>query len=68
MAFETAGLDWRKYVVQDPSLIRPAEVDLLIGDAGKAKKKLGWTPKVGFKDLIQRMVRADLKRLESVRS
>ncbi len=63
VAFEAAGLDWKKYVVQDPSLIRPAEVDLLIGDPSKARKKLGWVPKVGFKELVQRMVRADLQRL-----
>ncbi len=67
VAFETAGLDWKKYVVQDPSLIRPAEVDLLIGDPSKARKKLGWTPKVGFKELVQRMVRADLERLRTTR-
>jgi GDPmannose 4,6-dehydratase len=63
VAFDAAGLDWKKYVVQDPTLIRPAEVDLLIGDASKAKNKLGWVPKVGFKALIERMVRADLERL-----
>ena len=59
VAFEAVELDWRKYVVQDPSLIRPAEVDLLIGDASKAKNKLGWVPKVGFKgvELALRMVR-----------
>jgi len=63
VAFEEVGLDWKKYVVEDPSLIRPAEVDLLIGDPSKARQKLGWTPKVGFKELVQRMVRADLERL-----
>jgi GDPmannose 4,6-dehydratase len=63
VAFEAAGLDWRKYVVQDPGLRRPAEVDLLIGDATKAKKKLGWAPKVGFRELVRMMLQADLERL-----
>jgi GDPmannose 4,6-dehydratase len=63
VAFDTAGLDWKKYVVQDPSLVRPAEVDLLIGDAGKARKLLGWKPKVGFHELIKRMVHADIALL-----
>ena len=63
VAFDAVGLDWQKYVVQDPNFIRPAEVDLLIGDPSKARKKLGWTPKIGFKELVQRMVRADLERL-----
>ena len=67
-AFECVDLDWRRYVVQDPSLVRPAEVDLLIGDAGKAKRELGWQPKVGFKELVRGMVAADLERLKGVRS
>ena len=62
-AFGCVGLDWRKYVVQDPSLVRPAEVDLLIGDAGKAGRDLGWRPKVGFRELVRRMMEADLARL-----
>ncbi len=62
-AFTHIGLDWRKYVVQDPSLVRPAEVDVLIGDAGKAHQRLGWRPRVGFHDLIRRMVEADLELL-----
>jgi GDPmannose 4,6-dehydratase len=66
-AFGCAGLDWRKYVVQDPALVRPAEVDLLIGDAGKARKQLGWEPTVDFRGLIRRMVDADLERLRSSR-
>jgi GDPmannose 4,6-dehydratase len=61
-AFGHVDLDWRKYVVQDPALVRPAEVDLLIGDAGKAQRQLGWQPKVGFHELIRRMVESDLKR------
>lgn len=62
-AFECVGLDWRKYVVQDPNLIRPAEVDLLIGDAGKARRVLGWKPTVSFPELVRMMVEADLRRL-----
>jgi GDPmannose 4,6-dehydratase len=62
-AFGCVGLDWRKYVVQDPSLVRPAEVDLLIGDASKARRVLGWHPQVGFRELVERMVRADLAAL-----
>jgi GDPmannose 4,6-dehydratase len=63
IAFGHVGLDWQRYVVQDPSLIRPAEVDLLIGDASKAKTELGWKPSVSFPQLIGMMVDADLKRL-----
>jgi GDPmannose 4,6-dehydratase len=62
-AFAYADLDCRKYVVQDPSLVRPAEVDLLIGDASKARRVLGWQPKVHFQELVRRMVAADLRRL-----
>jgi GDPmannose 4,6-dehydratase len=62
-AFEGVDLDWRKYVVQDPGLVRPAEVDLLIGDAGKARRQLGWKPKVGFRELVRMMVEADVGRL-----
>jgi GDPmannose 4,6-dehydratase len=63
LAFERVGLDWRKHVVQDPSLVRPAEVDLLIGDATKAREVLGWKPTVTFPQLVHRMVDADLRRL-----
>jgi GDPmannose 4,6-dehydratase len=63
IAFDRAGLDWQKYVVQDPALIRPAEVDLLIGDASKARRVLGWKPEVSFQELVRRMVDADLARL-----
>ena len=63
-AFSYAGLDWQKYVVDDPRYHRPAEVDLLIGDASKAKRVLGWEPKVKFKELVQIMVDADMKALE----
>jgi len=65
VAFSRVGLEWRKYVHVDPSLVRPAEVDLLIGDASKAKKKLGWEAKVQFKELIEMMVDADLERLRA---
>jgi GDPmannose 4,6-dehydratase len=63
VAFGHAGLDWKKFVKQDPAFLRPAEVDLLIGDPAKAKAKLGWQPKVSFEQMIQMMVDADLKRL-----
>ena len=62
MAFARAGLDWREYVVEDPRLKRLAEVDLLRGDYSKAKRVLGWEPKVGFRELIGMMVDADLRR------
>ena len=61
VAFNASELgDWRKFVRQDQRFFRPAEVDLLIGDATKARTKLGWTPKVGFETLIQMMVANDL--------
>ncbi|MBV8073924.1 MAG: GDP-mannose 4,6-dehydratase [Candidatus Eremiobacteraeota bacterium] len=62
-AFECIDLDWEKYVVSDPKFYRPAEVDMLVGDASKAKRVLGWTPRVGFEELVEIMVRADLDRL-----
>jgi GDPmannose 4,6-dehydratase len=62
LAFSHAGLDWRRHVVLDPALKRPAEVDMLLGDATKARQKLGWSPKVGFAELIRLMVDADLAR------
>jgi len=62
-AFECAGLDWRKYVRQDPALLRPAEVEHLIGDASRARGVLGWAPRVSFRELVEMMVRADLERL-----
>jgi len=64
-AFAAADLDWKKYVVTDPALVRPAEVDLLIGDPAKAKKQLGWTPEVTFQQLIEMMVKTDLERLKA---
>ena len=63
LAFQAVGLDWHKYVVTDPALVRPAEVDLLIGDPAKAKRQLGWTPDVTFPKLVEMMVHADLERL-----
>jgi GDPmannose 4,6-dehydratase len=61
VAFEAAGLDdWHRYVRQDPKFMRPAEVDLLIGDSSKAHSALGWKPKVSFKELITMMVENDL--------
>jgi GDPmannose 4,6-dehydratase len=67
LAFSYAELDWRRHVVVDPSLRRPAEVDFLLGDATKARTKLGWAPKVGFADLIRLMVDADLARYRNRR-
>ena len=58
-AFEYANLDWQDYVVIDPKYFRPTEVDVLIGDSSKAQKKLGWKPKVRFKELVKIMVDAD---------
>ena len=62
IAFGVVGLDWRKFVVEDPALLRPAEVDHLIGDPSKAKRVLGWQPTVTFPQLVEMMVRADLAR------
>jgi GDPmannose 4,6-dehydratase len=62
-AFSHVGLSWQDYVVTDPKFMRPAEVDLLLADPGKAKRELGWTPKVGFRELVAMMVDADLERL-----
>ncbi len=64
IAFEAAGLGtYEPYVVQDPRFMRPAEVDLLIGDPSKAKRVLGWRPEVTFEELVEMMVRADIDRL-----
>jgi GDPmannose 4,6-dehydratase len=60
-AFGRVDLDWRDYVVQDPRFMRPAEVDILVSDPGKAKRKLGWEPQVSFRELIEMMVDADLE-------
>ncbi len=64
IAFEAAGLgSYEPYVVTDPRFVRPAEVDLLIGDPGKAARQLGWTPDVTFEELVQMMVETDINRL-----
>lgn len=61
-AFSHLGLNYRDFVVQDPKFLRPAEVDLLISDPTRAKKRLGWDPKVSFRQLVAMMVDADLER------
>jgi GDPmannose 4,6-dehydratase len=63
LAFEHVDLDWERYVVVDDSLKRPAEVDLLVGDASKAERELGWRPRTAFEELIRLMVDADLELL-----
>jgi GDPmannose 4,6-dehydratase len=65
IAFGRVGLNWQTYVRVDPGLIRPAEVDHLLGDSSKARKALGWNPQVDFRQLIEMMVDADLQRLSS---
>jgi len=62
-AFTHVGLDWKRYVIQDPQFIRPAEVDHLLGNSSKACRVLGWKPSVDFGELVDMMVDADLKRL-----
>ena len=65
-AFDHLGLDWEEYVKIDPKLLRPAEVDYLVGDAKKAKAKLGWQPKVTFEELIKMMTDSDLQLNQKV--
>jgi GDPmannose 4,6-dehydratase len=65
VAFEYVGLDWHEFVTQDPQFMRPAEVDLLVGDPGKAGRVLGWEPKVTFAELVRMMVDADLTLLKA---
>jgi len=67
IAFDSAGLDWRKYVEIDPRYYRPTEVDLLVGDYSKAKNKLGWEPKIKFVELAKLMVEADMALLKAHR-
>jgi GDPmannose 4,6-dehydratase len=67
IAFAHAGLEWQRFVKQDPAFLRPAEVDHLIGDASKARTELGWTPTVTFKGLVEMMVDADLERVDAER-
>lgn len=64
LAFGHVELDWKKYVIIDPKFIRPAEVDLLVGDPSKAKKKLNWKIKVGFPELVKMMMESDMKLLQ----
>ncbi len=68
VAFARVGLAWRDHVVTDPAFVRPAEVDLLIGDPSKAKEKLGWTPKTSFQGLVELMVDADMARLSRLQA
>ena len=69
IAFECAGLgSYEQYVRTDPRFMRPAEVDLLIGDPSKAKRVLGWTPEVSFEELVEMMVQADIERLRPLAS
>jgi GDPmannose 4,6-dehydratase len=63
-AFACVGLDWEEYVKQDSRFMRPAEVDLLVGDASKARNVLGWQPTVSFSELVQTMVDSDLELLK----
>ena len=67
LAFSHVGLEWKQHVEIDPRYYRPAEVDLLIGDPRKAKKKLGWEPKTKFSELVELMVEADIKLLKDHR-
>ena len=66
-SFSYAGLDWTKYVALDPRYLRPSEVDLLIGDASKARRQLHWEPKTKFKELVRLMVDADIQLLKDHR-
>ncbi len=65
LAFVHAGLDWRDHVVVDKRLLRPADIDQLVGDASKARKTLGWRPRVSFPELIKMMVDADTKKVKN---
>jgi GDPmannose 4,6-dehydratase len=68
IAFARVGLEWQKHVRVDPALLRPAEVDHLLGDASKARAQFQWAPEVDFKQLVEMMVDADLKRLSTLRT
>jgi len=67
IAFDHAGLDWRRHVTQDPRFMRPAEVDQLLGDSSKARQALGWQPEVDFEGLVRMMVDADLALVKAER-
>ena len=62
LAFECVDLDWKDHVETDPAFLRPAEVELLCGDASKARVELGWEPGVSLEELVPMMVRADMAR------
>jgi GDPmannose 4,6-dehydratase len=64
LAFESVGLDYKKHVYQDPRFVRPAEVDLLVGDSSKAKERLGWEAKIHLSELVDRMVKTDLEKYD----
>ncbi len=66
LAFTEVGLDWKQYVKQDPKFMRPAEVDYLVGDYSKAKRILGWEPKVKFKELVKIMLKADMEKYDKI--
>ena len=63
-AFSHLGLEWEKYVVQDPKFFRPVDLNMLVGDSSKARKRLGWKPSVSFDELVKLMVDSDVKELE----
>ena len=65
IAFNHLGLNWEEYVVKDQGLIRPAEVDYLLGNPTKAREKLGWVPKLSFEEMIRVMVEEDYKNLKN---
>ncbi len=65
LAFQVVGLNYREYIVQDPQFMRPAEVDLLVGDPGKARRQLGWEAQTTFEELVQLMVEAELNILSN---
>ncbi|MES9737520.1 GDP-mannose 4,6-dehydratase, partial [Peribacillus frigoritolerans] len=68
IAFRHVGLNWQDFVIQDPAFMRPAEVDLLLGDSSKAKRILGWEPNVTFEHLIKMMVESDLEKYKRKKS
>lgn len=68
IAFRHVGLNWQDFVIQDPAFMRPAEVDLLLGDSSKAKRVLGWEPNVTFEHLIKMMVESDLEKYKCKKS
>ena len=63
LAFSHVGLDWQKYVTVDPRFVRPAEVDTLQADPGRARRELEWAPRTSFAELVRMMVDADLERV-----